>query len=47
MEPDCFNRAREEAWPLPFLPIDPRGDSALDFDGVANRAGSQDQLPLP
>ena len=28
MEPDCFNRAREEAWPLPFLPIAPRGDSA-------------------
>jgi len=28
MEPDCFSRAREEAWPLPFLPIAPRGDSA-------------------
>jgi len=28
MEPDCFNRAREEAWPLPILPIDPSRDSA-------------------
>lgn len=28
MEPDCFNRAREEAWPLPNLSIDPRRDSA-------------------
>jgi phage recombination protein Bet len=27
MEPDCFNRAREDAWPLPALPIDSRGDS--------------------
>jgi phage recombination protein Bet len=24
MEPDCYNRAREEAWPLPTLSIDPR-----------------------
>jgi phage recombination protein Bet len=27
MEPDCFKRAREEAWPLPTLRIDPRRDS--------------------
>ncbi len=28
MEPDCFNRAREEAWPLPFLPFDSSEDSS-------------------
>jgi len=33
MEPDCFNRARDEAWPLPILPIDPRRDSALTSTG--------------
>jgi phage recombination protein Bet len=33
MEPDCFDRAREEAWPLPILPIDPRGDSASNSTG--------------
>jgi phage recombination protein Bet len=27
MEPDCFNRARQEAWPLPILPVDPRSES--------------------
>jgi phage recombination protein Bet len=28
MEPSCFNRAREEAWPLPTPPIEPRRDPA-------------------
>lgn len=28
MEPECFNRAREEAWPIPNLPIDTRRDPA-------------------
>lgn len=28
MEPDCFDRAREQAWPLPNLPIDSRRNSA-------------------
>ncbi len=27
MEPGCFDRAREEAWPLPILPVDPRSGS--------------------
>ena len=33
MEPDCFNRAREEAWPLPTLPTKPRRGAALSSAG--------------
>jgi phage recombination protein Bet len=33
MEPDCFNRAREEAWLLPILPVDPRSGSDSTHTG--------------
>jgi phage recombination protein Bet len=33
MEPDCFIRAREEAWPLPNLALDSRGNSASSSTG--------------
>jgi phage recombination protein Bet len=38
MEPDCFNRAREEAWPLPELPRDPRRESDSVSGGQATAA---------
>jgi phage recombination protein Bet len=40
VEPDCFNRAREEAWPRPILPLDPTGDSPPISKGTPVR-----QLP--
>jgi phage recombination protein Bet len=40
MEPDCFERTRDEAWPLPSTSIDSRGDSRSNSKGKPIR-----QLP--
>jgi phage recombination protein Bet len=37
IEPACFNRAREEAWPLPFASADLRRDSPSSSKGTSIR----------
>jgi phage recombination protein Bet len=40
MEPDCFERARDEAWPLPSTSVDSKGDSPSNSKRTPTR-----QLP--
>lgn len=37
MEPDCFERARDEAWPLPSTSVESKGDSPSDSNGTPIR----------
>lgn len=37
MEPNCFERARDEAWPLPFSSVDSKGDPPSKSKGMPIR----------